>query len=139
MNRKANDNGRFVLVCVDSMENGVASGRFYCDGLDHERSFTNLNQFLVNMDRLLDGDCGDAVPAAEHVGNIWYTGKPATFKLRIMFRQNASWQGSVMWLETRYEEQFRSALELLSIFHQALGPSQEKRMRPSSLKIASAR
>ena len=133
---KAHDNGKFILVCVDSVENGTASGRYYHGNLDEERSFTNLNQFLVNMDRLLDGNGEEAVASA---GNIWRTGKLATFKLRVAFRQNTSWQGSVMWLETRHEEQFRSALELLSIFHQALVPSQEKRMRPSSLKIASSR
>ena len=133
---KAHDNAKFILVCVDSVENGAASGRYYHGNLDEERSFTNLNQFLVNMDRLLDGDGEEATTSA---GNIWRTGKLATFKLRVAFRQNASWQGSVMWLETRHEEQFRSALELLSIFHQALVPSQEKRMRPSSLKIASAK
>ena len=136
MRAKPYDSGKFILVCVDAVENGVASGRFYHGNLDEERTFTNLNQFLVNMDRLLDGDFGEAAPVAD---SVWHTGKLATFRLRIAFRQNASWQGSVMWLETRHEEKFRSALELLSIFRQALIPSQEKRMRPSSLKIASSR
>ena len=139
MARKSHDNGKFVLVCVDSMENGAASGRFYYGNLDNEHSFSNLNQFLLNMDQLLDGACESTVSAVENTSSIWRTGKLATFKLRIMFRQNESWQGNVMWLETRHEEQFRSALELLSIFHQALVPSQERRMRPSSLKIASVK
>ena len=139
MNRKPHDNGTFILVCVDSVENNCASGRFYHGNLDNERTFSNLNQFLVNMDRLLDSECFEASSADENTGSIWRTGKLATFRLRIAFRQNASWQGSVMWLETRHEERFRSALELLSIFQQALIPSQEKRMRPSSLKVASAK
>ena len=139
MNSKAHDNGKFILVCVDSVENGSASGRFYPGSLDDERSFHNLSQFLVKMDHILDGDDCAVVPAAGTAGTIWHTGKVATFKLRVMFRQNDSWQGSVMWLETRHEEKFRSALELLSIFRQALIPSQEKRMRPSSLKIAGSR
>ena len=139
MNGKPHDNGKYILVCVDAVENGSASGRFYYGGLDNEYTFRNLNQFLVNMDRMLDSPCSEQRGEADHAGIIWRTGKLATFKLRILFRQNASWQGSVMWLETRHEEQFRSALELLSIFRQALIPSQEKRMRPSSLKIASSR
>ena len=139
MNSTAHDNGKFILVCVDSMENGSASGRFYPGSLDDERPFHNLNQFLVNMDRIMDGDDCAVAPAVENAGTVWYTGKVATFKVRVMFRQNGSWQGSVMWLETRHEEKFRSAMELLAIFHQALIPSQEKRMRPSSLKIASSR
>ncbi|MBQ2755153.1 MAG: hypothetical protein IJF27_00595 [Oscillospiraceae bacterium] len=47
-------------------------------------------------------------------------GKLATFSLRILFRQNASWQGSVTWCEGRSEESFRSVLELLMLMDSAL-------------------
>ena len=40
-------------------------------------------------------------------------GKEATFYLKVLFRQNASWQGTVKWMETGQEEPFRSVLELL--------------------------
>ena len=127
------NNTIYTLVCVDAVENGRASGRFYHGGLGNERTFHSLDRFLLDMDRILDGQ---ESAAGESDDRIWYTGKVATFKLRVMFRQNGSWQGSVMWLETRHEEKFRSALELLSIFRQVIVPSQERRMRPSSLKIA---
>ena len=48
------------------------------------------------------------------------TGKLATFALRILFRQNASWQGSVTWLEGGQEQSFRSVLELVMLFSNAL-------------------
>lgn len=139
MNTISPDNGTFLLVCVDAMENGSASGRFYPGRPNDERTFHNLSQFLVSMDRILDEGTGSLPPAAENPGTIFRGGKIATFKLRVMFRQNESWQGSVMWLNTRHEETFRSALELLSIVRQALIPSQEKRMRPSSLKVPVSR
>jgi hypothetical protein len=47
------------------------------------------------------------------------SGKLATFSMRVMFRQNASWQGSVTWLEEKREESFRSTLELLMLMHSA--------------------
>lgn len=47
-------------------------------------------------------------------------GKLATFLVKIIFRQNASWQGSVIWQEQRREESFRSALELLFLMNSAL-------------------
>lgn len=47
-------------------------------------------------------------------------GKLATFLVKIIFRQNASWQGSVVWQEQRREESFRSALELLFLMNSAL-------------------
>ncbi len=127
-------NKQYTLVCVDSVDNGVVSGRFYHGGLNSEHSFRSMNSFLLEMDRMLDGE--EISPVNDTDSAIWRTGKIATFKLRVMFRQNESWQGSVMWLETRHEEKFRSALELLSIFRQALVPSQERRMRPSSLRLA---
>ena len=139
MNSISHDIGTFILVCVDRMENGSASGRFYPGQLNDERAFHNLHQFLVTMDHILDDGAGAVPPAAETPGTVFHSGRIATFKLRVMFRQNESWQGSVMWLETRHEETFRSALELLSIFRQALIPSQEKRMRPSSLKLSGSR
>ena len=43
-----------------------------------------------------------------------------TFAVRILFRQNASWQGSVTWLEGNREESFRSVLELIFLMDSAL-------------------
>lgn len=47
-------------------------------------------------------------------------GRCATFAVRVLFRQNASWQGSVSWLEGSREESFRSALELAFLMDSAL-------------------
>ena len=48
-------------------------------------------------------------------------GKLATLELHILFRLNASWQGSVRWLETKQEQHFRSVLELIFLIDSALG------------------
>ncbi|MFI3313810.1 MAG: hypothetical protein R3Y62_07980 [Eubacteriales bacterium] len=44
----------------------------------------------------------------------------ATFQLRLLFRQNASWQGSVTWVERRQEANFRSTLELVLLMDSVL-------------------
>lgn len=44
----------------------------------------------------------------------------ATFTLRILFRQNASWQGTLGWKEEGREAQFRSVLELLKLLDSVL-------------------
>ena len=139
MRSNSDDNGALILVCADSLENDAVKGRFYYGGLDHEGSFSGLSNLLIMLDRLQDGMRREEETFVENTSPIWRIGKLATFRIRIMFRQNESWQGSVMWLETRHEEQFRSALELLSIFQQTLRPSLERRMRPSSLRIANRR
>lgn len=44
----------------------------------------------------------------------------ATFKLHLLFRQNASWQGSITWVEDGTQAQFRSALELVTLMDSVL-------------------
>ena len=61
-----------------------------------------------------------------------HTGKTATFSVRVIFRQNASWQGSVTWLEKRKEENFRSALELVLLMHSATSNGDTLEKAPSS-------
>lgn len=43
-----------------------------------------------------------------------------TFLLTIQNRQNATWQGSVTWVEKQSKEYFRSALELIKLIEGAL-------------------
>lgn len=45
--------------------------------------------------------------------------KPSFF-VRILFRQNTSWQGEIQWMEGQRTRRFRSALELLSLIEEAL-------------------
>ena len=49
-------------------------------------------------------------------------GRLATLRTRVMFRQNAEWQGNVKWMEADLSENFSSVLELMllidSIFEQ---------------------
>ena len=48
-------------------------------------------------------------------------------RVRILFRQNASWQGTVLWSEGGQEERFRSALELALLLDSALEQVSERR------------
>ena len=47
----------------------------------------------------------------------------ADFLVRIVFRQNASWQGEVHWLNTDKKKRFRSFLELTMLLNQCMGES----------------
>ena len=48
------------------------------------------------------------------------TGECATFVVHVMYRQNATWQGSVLWEEAQERQNFRSALELIKLIAGAL-------------------
>ena len=51
--------------------------------------------------------------------------KTETFIVKVMNQQNATWQGSVAWVDEEREQYFRSALELLKLIDGALGKSNE--------------
>lgn len=47
-------------------------------------------------------------------------GEEGTFIVQIKYRQNATWQGQVVWAEQNKKEYFRSALELLRLIDGAM-------------------
>lgn len=125
-------NQQTLLVCVDSYENGVPRGQLYLPGQLGER-FDSLSQLLLRAERLLEHSGGiqsftiprvfalpkplDSVPCS---GAELTRGAAATFEMRVLFRQHASWQGEVLWLEKNARQSFRSVLELITLMDSAL-------------------
>lgn len=123
---------RTILVCVDSFQEGILYGRLFNRYLEEGKAFGSLMEFLQEMELLLERM---DFPKAFHSSRTFAprvaaesrtpilesrTGQKATFAVRILFRQNASWQGSVTWLEGKQEQSFRSALELIFLLNSAL-------------------
>lgn len=50
----------------------------------------------------------------------------ATFVVTVLYRQNATWQGTLKWLEGGKEEKFRSALELIKLMDSAVEQTDEE-------------
>jgi len=143
------------LICIDSFSEYNMTGRLYHNSLSHEfyfRSFMELVEeleFIFNsMDypqstmtlRSFEGT--EPVerhnlkkPGASQIYSGNAHGEVATFRLRVMFRQNASWQGTVEWVESEKEETFRSVLELLHLIDSAI-PAKEKQQPTVDHSIA---
>ena len=124
---------RLTTVCIDSYENGEFKGRFYNPHLKAGKEFLSLTHFLKEMEALFDdmnfpqsfnNIRSFATPPLYRQGSPpddgIQKGNLATFAVRVLFRQNASWQGSVSWLNQRKEQSFRSALELILLMDSAL-------------------
>jgi len=47
-------------------------------------------------------------------------GTKSTFEVSIRFRQNATWQGHIVWVEKNLKQNFRSDLEMLKLMDEAL-------------------
>lgn len=123
---------RATLICIDSYENGIPVGRFYNPYLEAGRTFRSTSQFLWEMERTLDNmdfpqaftaiRAFDSPPARtfDLPDELPRRGEKATFTVKVLFRQNASWQGILTWQEGQRERSFRSALELLLLMDSAI-------------------
>ena len=131
--RALRDEYHTTLVCVDACQSGVLSGRFYNRFLSEGKSFRCLTEFLQAMEHMLNTldfprvytQCRSFISAASPVSDRGAEenrigGMEATFAVRIRYRQNSSWQGTVKWLEGEQELQFRSALELICMISNVL-------------------
>ena len=126
-----------LMVCVDTYESSVPAGRFY-NALQESEEFSSLSQMLIRIEALLDDQRTpqsytthrtfasvmdqleeEMRPAASRKGRL------ATFELKILFRQHASWQGTIVWKEGRQEQSFRSVLELVHLMDSALRATEE--------------
>lgn len=127
------DPARTYIVCVDSYDEKVLRGRIHNVLHDASITFTSTVDMLLKLEALLDEakllqsyatkrvftpnkPIGALAPGMASVDE----GKLATFSLKLLFRQNVSWQGSVLWCEGNSEEAFRSVLELLLLMDNAL-------------------
>lgn len=126
---------RRIRICVDSYDEGVMTGRYYHPGAgDEGLAFRSLTQLLIGVEDLLnEGNFPQSfmarrtfAPQLEKPPDGGAAGAPrdgtlATFEIRLMFRQHASWQGGVLWVEGKAEQSFRSVLELILLMDSALG------------------
>ncbi len=118
------------LVKITSYADRELQGTLINPYFAREMRFSNALQFLALVEELLDA-IGCPHKAMETPGFKSARCEPmigdaderpalATFKLNVLFRQNASWQGRLVWLDKKSETQFRSALELLMILDNVL-------------------
>jgi len=136
MSKTWGESFRTTTVCIDSYKSGVLSGHYFDPASQRHQVFSSATQFLVQMENMLDCmELPKSFSAKRSFrflsetdtgppGTVSPEGKIATFAIRILFRQNASWQGSITWLEGRREESFRSVLELLLLMDNALNAEQ---------------
>jgi len=103
---------------------------------DKEIQFGSTTMLLKMLDQLQDeirfpeksmlhrSFSGDVPPVPAEIQNDPEPQKKrkvlATFEINILFRQNASWQGSVVWMEKEASTEFRSVLELIFLIDSVL-------------------
>lgn len=128
---------RTSIIRIYSYRDKNPQGTFYNPYYGEEIVFENLTRLLLLMEDLMD-EMGspqasirarrfDKIPKRLERASIakQLLLSPnqeaiATFKVKVLFRQGASWQGKVRWTDEGKEVSFRSALELVKLMDSAL-------------------
>ena len=126
-----------TMICIDGYKDCVPEGKFYNLHYSDGVQFHGVIDLLKKMEAMLDEMRFPQAfsqlrsfaekpifDVAGPSGEVSHVGELATFAVRVLFRQNTSWQGSITWCEGKREEPFRSVLELLFLLDSALGAPQ---------------
>lgn len=127
-----------VIVRITSYQNRNPQGTLSSPKLEKSMPFSSLTQLLLYMEALMDRSNSPqrgeerrafAAPQPELLQATALEEAArrelATFQLRVLFRQNASWQGSLIWVDKQMDAQFRSVLELVRLIDSALTMEEE--------------
>lgn len=122
-----------VTLWVTSYHERCLKGILSSTLFDDEQAFQSTIELLCRLENLMDQvklpqrneESRVFQPVAQLVGGesgIAVEKAPiiACFRLNVMFRQNATWQGSLFWADRGLEAYFRSVLELLTLINSAL-------------------
>lgn len=128
-------------VCVDGTEAGECRGRlfhYYTNGAQPFRSWCEL---IIKIDALCDmlgypqaaeqprrfgrgtlpkAEKKEVTKLKSKDDLVKENGELATFVVHVMHRQNATWQGTVVWAEKSQKASFRSVLELVKLMDSAM-------------------
>lgn len=137
-------------ICVDRMEDGEPFGVLYNPFIPQPLPFSGYLSLIDQMDGFFDEiNCPQAYqgyrsfekkkpayfPAVREVPRYMSddvftnkTGEKATFTIQVQFRQNATWQGSIAWMEGKKMQQFRSAIEMMKLIDSAMAESDESQV-----------
>ena len=129
------DNMNCLLIQMDRLMDWIDFPQSYTK----ERKFSDTSGSICPAEEKVGGmsDKTDRIDARWHAkanreGRRMKTtdeilseaGKKATFVVNVQYRQNATWQGKVLWAETGRSRYFRSALELVKLIDGALDEAQ---------------
>lgn len=129
------------LICIDKYNEGRIEGRIYSGYKRfNDIKFRDVYEVILKIDTIMDvikcprssvnkrnlmnkkkailldeSEIKEAKRKMRRFDTASETGEKATFILQIKFRQNASWQGTIQWVEKKRTLNFRSALELIKI------------------------
>ena len=126
-----------MVICIDSRRDGKETGRLYSCYSREPGLFDDPYQLLLMMEEVMEKinypQASVALrqyggkPNADYVRRekpekvmeqqelLDFRGERATYAVRIQYRQYATWQGELVWLEKNVAKSFNSELEMLKL------------------------
>ena len=139
-----------LVLCVDSKHADDMLGRLYNRFQTEPTPFRSTFDLVAKMDAFYDrinfpqaslktrsfySNTKEAArkrpEEVQRVADMMeHKGELATFVVHVQYRQNATWQGKIIWTEKKKECAFRSALEMIKLMDEAISDkSQERKPR----------
>ena len=130
-----------IVLCVDAVNTGGCSGRYYHAYSTEPVVFDSFGQMLFKMESFFDDlsfpHRGNSERNFVETGKTYRTGKERnkvmsdnellakrgdqeTFIVRVQHRQNNTWQGRITWAEKNKTLNFRSIWEMIHLMENAL-------------------
>lgn len=108
-------------ITVDEYDSHCLEGNIHQISSEKRFCFSSTIQLMEHMERMLAPDQESSkVVNNQALGVYRGKGKMATFVIRILFQQNATWQGRICWKDSSQIMNFRSFLELIKLIDSAL-------------------
>lgn len=131
---------RYFTISVERYENHCMGGILYQGGRAPGILFDNFLEMSLHMDNIFNqmscpkrvlserGFCGrKALQPTVRGWPTYKNGELATFLVYVKYRNYATWQGEITWLEGGKKESFESFLQMLLLINQVLGGSHMER------------
>lgn len=108
-------------ITVDEYDSHCLEGNIHQISSEKKFYFYSTIQLMQHMERILNSDHESVkVMNNQALGVYREKGKKATFVIRILFQENATWQGRICWKDTSQIMNFRSFLELIKLIDSAM-------------------
>ena len=137
---------------IFSYGQGMIRGELHSIYLDTPFEFTSLVRMIEKMEEIFDtkgfpeaflssrtfgGKKYEASKSSAERGEVMKSkteqqkqkepgSSKCTFEITVKFRQNATWQGQILWAEKNLKQNFRSVLEMLKLMDEALTEGQDE-------------
>lgn len=109
-----------AILLVQSYQDGKMYGQLIHPRTGMPEEIRSIPQLILRLDEILLQEHSLVGHYAHRPVGFDGVDRIATLRIQILFREQYTWQGRILWEEQRKEATFRSVLELIQILDEIL-------------------